>query len=153
MKKLLSTAALGVTMFLGTTEAQAQSYRTGAGVLVDFGDGSTLVGPHVKHFFQPNHAGEFSVLFGDGVTMVQANYQYQQPFAGTNGLGWYVGLGPAIAFGDGYTTFAPAAMIGLDFKIPGAPLDFSMDWRPRFFIGDNSDAAAGRFAAGFRFTF
>lgn len=153
MKKLISGAALAVAMILGTADASAQSYKTGAGVLVDFGDGSTLVGPHVKHFFQPNHAGEFSVLFGDGVTLAQANYQYQQPFAGANGLGWYVGLGPGILFGDGFTEFAPAAMLGLDFKIPNAPLNFSMDWRPRFIIGDNSDAEAGRFAAGFRFTF
>lgn len=153
MKKLFATAALGLAMFLGTTEAQAQTYKTGAGVLVDFGDGSTLVGPHVKHFFQPNHAGEFSVLFGDGITLAQANYHYQQAFSGASGLGWYVGLGPGIIFGDGFTEFAPAAMLGLDFKIPGAPLDFSMDWRPRFIIGDNSDAEAGRFAAGFRFTF
>ena len=153
MKKLFAVTAFAAATMLGVSQAQAQTYKTGAGVLVDFGDGSTFVGPHVKHFFQPNHAGEFSVLFGDGATVAQANYQYHQPFAGANGLQWYVGAGPGIIFGDGFTEFAPSAMLGLDFKIPGAPLDFSMDWRPRFIIGDNSDAEAGRFNAGFRFTF
>ncbi len=153
MKKLVSALALGVVMIFGTSNLSAQSYKTGAGVLIDFGNGTTFVGPHVKHFFKANHAGEFSVLFGNGATLAQANYQYQQPISGASGLGWYVGVGPGILFGDGFTHFAPSAMIGLDFKIPGAPLDFSMDWRPRFLIGDNSDAEAGRFNAGFRFTF
>ena len=153
MKKLFSMAAIVSAAVFGFSDANAQAYKTGAGVLVDFGDGATFVGPHVKHFFKANHAGEFSVLFADGATLAQANYQYHQPIGGANGLQWYIGAGPGIIFGDGFTEFAPSAMLGLDFKIPGAPLDFSMDWRPRFIIGDNSDAEAGRFNAGFRFTF
>lgn len=153
MKKLLAIASFAAATVFGISDAQAQTYKTGAGVLIDFGDGATFVGPHVKHFFNSNSAGEFSVLFGNGATLAQANYQYHQPLGGANGLQWYVGVGPGILFGDGYTQFAPSAMLGLDFKIPGAPLDLSMDWRPRFIIGDNSDAAVGRFNAGFRFTF
>ena len=153
MKKLLAVAAFAATTLLGISNMNAQSYKTGAGVLIDFGDGATFVGPHVKHFFKPNHAGEFSVLFANGATLAQANYQYQKPFGGANGLAWYVGVGPGIIFSSGSTVFAPSAMVGIDFKIPGAPLDLSMDWRPRFIIGDNSDAEAGRFNAGFRFTF
>lgn len=153
MKKLFALAAFSAATLLGISEAKAQAYKTGAGVLLDFGRGSTFVGPHVKHFFKANHAGEFAVLFAEGATMAQANYQYHQSLAGADGLQWYVGVGPGIIFGDGFTEFAPAAMVGLDFKIPGAPLDLSMDWRPRFILGENSDAEAGRFNAGFRFTF
>ena len=75
MKKLFSMAAIVSAAVFGFSDANAQAYKTGAGVLVDFGDGSTFVGPHVKHFFKANHAGEFSVLFGDGATVAQANYQ------------------------------------------------------------------------------
>ena len=153
MKKLFSAAILGVAMLLGSTEASAQSYKTGVGLLVDFGDGATFVGPQVKHFFKANHAGEFSVLFADGATLAQANYQYQQPFGGANGLAWYVGVGPGILFGSGNTAFAPSAMLGLDYKIPSVPLALSMDWRPRFILGEDSDAEAGRFNAGFKYTF
>ena len=69
MKKLFAVAAFAAATMLGVSQAQAQTYKTGAGVLVDFGDGSTFVGPHVKHFFKANHAGEFSVLFADGATL------------------------------------------------------------------------------------
>ena len=61
---------LGITMFLGlglsNLNAQRSSgsyYNTGIGLLVDVGDGATLVGPPVKHFFSRNNAGEFAVLF------------------------------------------------------------------------------------------
>ena len=153
MKKLFGLVAVAFATILGTSNMNAQTYKTGAGLMLDFGNGATFVGPHVKHFFTNNSAGEFSVLFANGATIAQANYQYQQGISGAKGLGWYVGAGPGILFGKGYTQFAPSAMVGLDFKIPGSPLDLSMDWRPRFIIGDNSDAEIGRFTAGFRFTF
>lgn len=153
MKKLLAVVTFALATIFGTTEMNAQTYKTGAGLIIDFGDGATFVGPHVKHFFKANHAGEFSVAFADGVTAIQANYQYHQRISGANGLQWYLGAGPGILTGGGSTHFAPSVMLGLDFKIPGAPLSMSMDWRPRFIIGEYSDATVGRFAAGFRFTF
>lgn len=153
MRKLISGAILGFGLFIGTMQVNAQAYKTGAGILLDFGQGSTFVGPHVKHFFKAKHAGEFSVLFGNGATIAQANYQYHQPISGASGLAWYIGVGPGIIFGNGVTQFAPSAMAGLDFKIPQVPLDFSIDWRPRFILGEYSDAEAGRFDVGFRFTF
>jgi hypothetical protein len=42
---------------------------------------------------------------------------------------------------------------GLDYKINGVPLSFSFDWRPTFFIGENSDFEAARFGLGFRYAF
>ncbi len=153
MKHLIATVALVFATFLGTT-MNAQSYKTGAGILVDFGDGSTYVGPQVKHFFSKHGAGEFSVLFGDNQTVAQANYQYQQRISGAKGLDWYIGVGPAVLFGEGYTNFAPSAMLGLDFKLNGIPLAFSFDWRPRFvFYEGGSDFTAGRFNFGGKFTF
>lgn len=154
MKKLLSIVALGLTMFLGTNFANAQTYKTGAGLLIDVGDGTTLVGPHVKHFFSGGNAGEFSVLFGGSTTTVQALYQYNQSFPGASGLMWYVGAGPAISFHDSNSSFSIVPVAGLDYKIAGAPLDLSFDWRPRLWLGDgDSDFNAGRFGIGLRFTF
>ncbi|MGC4129517.1 MAG: hypothetical protein QM564_08125 [Bergeyella sp.] len=154
MKNLFAGVALVMATIFGTTNAQAQSYKTGAGLLVDFGDGTTLVGPHLKHFFSANNAGEFSVLFGGHTTTVQALYQYNKGFSGASGLMWYVGVGPAVSFYDGGSTFSVVPTAGLDYKISGAPLDLSFDWRPRmsFYDGD-SDFAAGRFGLGLRFTF
>lgn len=153
MKKLFSAAVIGAAMFFGTNEVSAQTYKTGAGLLIDAGDGVTVVGPHVKHFFSGNNAGEFAVLFGGDATTIQALYQYHQNFTGANGLMWYVGAGPAVSFGDGDSAFSLVPVAGLDYKINGAPLDISFDWRPRLWLSDNSDFQAGRFGIGARFTF
>lgn len=154
MKKLLTLALVASAFVFGTQNAQAQTYKTGAGLMIDLGDGATLVGPHVKHFFSGNNAGEFSLLFGGKATTIQALYQYNKNFSGTSGLMWYVGAGPAISFGDGDTAFSIVPVAGLDYKISGAPLDLFFDWRPRIIISDNnSDFLAGRFGLGARFTF
>jgi len=142
---------------LTTTAVKAQSYKTALGLGLDFGDGTTLVGPSVKHFFTANDAGQAEVLFGSHLTTINAFYQYHGNIKGASGLKWFVGGGPSLNFfsfnGYNNTTFALKPMTGLDFKIPGAPIAFAFDWRPTIYIGDNdSDFAAGRFGFGFKFT-
>jgi hypothetical protein len=56
MKKLILLAVIAVTFTATQTFAQS-SYKTALGLGIDFGDGSTLVGPSVKHFFSGNDAG------------------------------------------------------------------------------------------------
>ena len=155
MKKiiLLIVAAVAFTF----TQASAQDYRNALGLGLDFGNGSTLVGPSFKHFFNANGAGQIELLFGDHSTRLQAFYQYHQDIAGANGLKWYVGGGPGLNFFSvgnyDQTNFLLIPMAGLDFKIPGAPIAMAFDWRPTAWIGDNSDFEAGRFGFGFKFTF
>lgn len=154
MRNLLKTLICTAALVWGTTEVNAQSYKTGAGILVDAGDGTTFVGPHVKHFFSTHNALEGSVLFGGGATAVQALYQYNKAIPGAKGLAWYVGMGPAVIFGNNTTVFSIVPVVGLDLKITGAPLDLFFDWRPRaVFNSNNSDFLAGRFGIGARFTF
>lgn len=153
MKNLFKAAALGAAIFLGTQTVEAQSYKNGVGVMVDLGDGGTAVGPHFKHFFNTNSAGEFDVLFGDGVTTVQALYQYNSAFPGASGLNWYAGIGPAISFANSDSAFSIVPTLGLDYKISGAPLAVSADWRPRFWLSEGGGSNVGRFGLGFKFTF
>ncbi len=154
MKNLFIGVAILFTTFFSISKVQAQTYKTGAGLMVDVGDGTTLVGPHIKHFFSGNNAGEFSVLFGGDATTIQALYQFNKGIGGAQGLMWYIGLGPAVSFGDGDSVFSIVPVAGLDYKISGAPLDLFFDWRPRvWFYDNNSDFIAGRFGLGLRFTF
>ena len=48
MKNLLKSLFAVVFLAIGATQAKAQIYKTSLGLSVDFGDGSTLVGPAVK---------------------------------------------------------------------------------------------------------
>lgn len=159
MKKLIFTFIAAAALFtVNLSDASAQDYKTGLGLGLDFGDGATLVGPSIKHFFTSRDAVQGEVLFGNHTTAINAFYQYHGNISGAPGLKWYVGVGPSVHFfsyaGYSNTTFAIKPMAGLDFKIPSAPISFAFDWRPSIFFGDNdTDFAAGRFGLGFRYTF
>lgn len=152
MKKLL-TFVLVVFAF-GTADCYAQSsYTTAIGLGVDFGDGATLVGPSGKYFFTEEHAGQAEVLFGNGVTFIQAIYEYHGEFSGAEGLRWYAGGGPSFGFSSGDSAIGLRPLVGLDFKIANAPLAVSFDWRPAIFFESGSSFEAARFGLGFRYAF
>ncbi len=154
MKKFILSAIVIIAIAFG---ASAQTYKNSIGLGLDFGDHFTLAGPSFKHFFNANSAGQAELLFGNHTTRLNAFYQYHQGIRGAEGLDWYIGGGPGLNFysDGGYdnTTFLLIPMVGLDFKIPGAPIAMDFDWRPTAYIGDNSDFRAGRFGFGFRITF
>lgn len=153
MKNLLKSLFAIVFLAIGATQAKAQIYKTSLGLSVDFGDGSTMVGPAVKHFFDKNNAGQAEVVFGDHFTKLQLMYTYNQGISGARGLDWYVGVGPALGFAKGGDTqFAIVPMAGLEYKINGAPIAFSFDWRPNFWLSNGGDSNVGRFGFGLKFT-
>ena len=154
MKKVLLVAV----MALGISQVNAQNYKNALGVVVDLGDGETLVGPQFKHSFDGKNAGNVQVMFGDHITVLGADYTYNQPISGTNGLGWYVGVGPQLSFVDGgkfedKTYFAIRPQAGLEYKIPSAPLALHFDWKPWWNLTNDSNFEAGRFSLGFKYTF
>lgn len=156
MKKLLFTLlASAAILVAGSTDAKAQNGNTAVGLAIDFGDGSTLVGPHLKHFFNSNGAINAELLFGDNITFIQAMYQYHGPIKGANGLKWYLGGGPSIGLYKGGSSFYLVPMAGLDLKFGASPISGSFDWRPRLYLGDSygSNFSAGRFGLGLRYHF
>ncbi|MDY0903586.1 hypothetical protein [Pedobacter sp. CFBP9032] len=163
MKKLFTILGCIALFGMATTTVKAQNYKTGLGLGVDFGDGSTQVGPSIRHHFSRNTAVQGEVLFGGNSTVLQAFLQYNASIPGAKGLDWYVGGGPRVQIYDGnaffgndnFTAFYLVPMVGLDYKFTGAPLALALDWRPRIYVGDNNfiGSTAGRFGLGFRYTF
>jgi hypothetical protein len=158
MKKFLLLAAFLMVGITTQTFAQS-SYKNSLGLGIDFGDGSTLVGPAYKHFFNANNAIQADLLFGGDAVWLGGYYQYHQPVSGASGLKWYLGLGPQLGFidndyfGDDYTVINLRPMAGLDYKIAGAPIALNFDWRPVAQLNHGSGFEAARFGVGFRFTF
>src|SRR5690554_7262587 len=54
----LAAACMLAINLSAQTEPALSSYRFGGGILIDVGDGGTMVGPHVKYFFDSKNAGE-----------------------------------------------------------------------------------------------
>ncbi|SEL11776.1 hypothetical protein [Parapedobacter koreensis] len=161
MKTVALSLLVASILVLGVQEVNAQTrYRTALGVGIDVGDGPTLGGPQIKHFFDGTNAGNAQVLFGNDVTVLGVDYSYNQTIRGTNGLNWYIGVGPQLAFvdngrwwgGDDETYIAIRPAVGLEFKIPSAPLAFHFDWKPWWNLSNNTFFEPARFTLGFKFT-
>lgn len=158
--KTLVLAGLVAMFLLGSLNADAQnrsatgsSYTNAIGLGIDFGDGSTLVGPSFKHFFSENNVGKLEVLFGNYVA-IQGFYEYHGNIEGAAGLKWTAGAGIGVGLDENNSAFLIKPTGGLDYKINDVPLSFSFDWRPTIFIADNnSEFVAGRFGLGFRYAF
>lgn len=159
MRKSLFVGFVTLMLLAGASQVSAQSangsdYRNAVGLGIEFGDGSTFVGPTFKHFFTENHVGNAEILFGDDIVAIQAYYQYHKEIEGAAGLRWFAGGGPGFWIADNNSAFIIRPMAGLDYKITGAPISFSFDWRPTFITADgDSDFEAARFGLGFRFAF
>ncbi|MBL7696616.1 MAG: hypothetical protein JNK79_00590 [Chitinophagaceae bacterium] len=158
MRTRLFIGLIAVFLVLSTSRVSAQasngsSYRNAIGLGIDFGDGSTLVGPSYKHFFTEHNVGKFEVLFGDGVSFIEGFYEYHDEIEGAPGLRWFAGAGAGAAIAEHNSAFLLRPEGGLDYKIDGVPLSFSFDWRPTFAIGDDSDFEPARFGLGIRFCF
>jgi hypothetical protein len=163
MKKLFTLLTCFALFASTSTKVNAQNYKTGLGLGIDFGDGPTLVGPSLRHHFSSNTALQAELLFGGNTTVIQGFLQYNAPVRGAAGLDWYLGGGPKIQIfdknkyflNDNYTAVYLVPMIGLDYKLSGAPLAIGLDWRPSIAIGDNRGfgTEAGRFGLAFRYIF
>jgi hypothetical protein len=153
MKQTIILSLTSVFLLFAGFTSHAQDYKTAVGLHLDVGNGGTFVGPHIKHFFDEKGAVEGSVVFGNGATILQAFYQYHGDISGADGLKWYLGGGPSVAFGNGSTEFLLRPMTGLDFKIKDVPIALAFDWRPWISLASNvsNRFEAGRFGLSFRY--
>lgn len=130
------------------------SYDNAVGMRIELGsDYGTFAGISGKHFFDANNAGEVQVLFGDHITLLEFEYQYHGDIPNAAGLKWLVGFGPGFAFGNGTTDVLLRPLVGLDYKIPQVPLNFTFDWRPAFIVTHGTDFNAARFGIAVRYAF
>lgn len=161
MKKVILSVAMLMAFQFGFHQfASAQrgaSYENGLGLFIDAGNGGTYVGPHLKHYFNSEDAGQVHLLFGNHTTVLGAEYTYNKSISGARGLKWNIGVGPQIGFysNNGYsqTNVGIRPIAGLEYKISEAPIAINFDWRPDWELTHGSNFEAGRFGIGFKYTF
>jgi len=144
MKPFLLTGLL--TILLVNVYAQDNTgpdYKTAVGVKVYPGAVT------VKHFLSGGKAIEgIGYLTSDGFR-VTGLYELHYDLGNVEGLKWYVGGGGHLGiWSDAWKNKYPTrqagmaigvdGILGLDYKIKGAPLNLSFDWQPSFnLIGYN----------------
>ena len=132
---------------LGISAVQAQSmgsdYKTALGFKVYPGAIS------IKHFTKSNVAIEGLGYFWNYGSRITGLYEFHGNVNGAPGLKWYAGPGAHIGFWndkwkneysnrDKGVAIGIDGVLGLDYKINGAPINLSIDWQPSFnLIGYN----------------
>ena len=154
---------LGITgMAAVASSASAQSlgsdYQTAVGVKIYPGALS------VKHFIKDDVALERLGYFWRYGFRVTGLYEFHGDINNAPGLKWYIGPGAHIGFwnndwskrypdrSDGVNVGVDG-VLGLDYKIKGAPINLSLDWQPSFNIIGYTyfEGGWGGFAARFAF--
>ena len=147
--------------FMLSISSFAQNYTTGIGLRgSSFHAGSG--GINLKHFISTQNALELTVGGGNNHLVGTLLYEWQNSTGITPGLDWYIGAGGTVGswrtnyvhpVHNNKTTYSSGfylggrAVIGLDYVIPGLPLNIAVDTGPYIgIINSNSFGWGGSFA-------
>ena len=92
------------------------------------------------------------VSFGNHGVGIEALWDFLYRPLGEEAFNWYVGVGPSMSIDDPFLLGA-SGEIGLSYTFANAPISLSADWRPTFFIIEETDFSAGGFGFNARYIF
>lgn len=153
MKKIVSSFIAVLILSLSSSMAQNNSstYSTAVGVKMYPGSIS------VKKSIDGSKYVEGLAAFWNKGFRATALLEFHNDFNNAPGLRWYYGAGAHLGFYNsknynGSTLIGIDGVLGLDYKINGAPLNLSLDWQPSFEFG-NGTGFEGWGGLGIRYTF
>jgi hypothetical protein len=157
MKKNIFLAFLSITI-ISQTFAQKSDYKSALGLKFYPG------GISYKTFIKSNVAIEGVGYFWEYGSRITALYQFYGDIDAVDGLKWYAGFGAHIGFwNDRWKNDYPTresslaigvdGVLGIDYKIGGAPINLSLDWQPSFNLVGYNYFESGWGGLGIRYTF
>ena len=157
MKKFLLLVSV---IFIVTTNLNAQSgnsttnstsYKTAVGV--KFYPGAISV----KHFISAKDAIELLGYFANHGARITGLYEIHGNINNAGGLKYYFGPGAHVSFySSKYGSGGSAGVdgvLGLDYKIPSAPINLALDWQPSFDFKNIDGFIGDWFGIAIRYTF
>ncbi|GGH68392.1 hypothetical protein HNQ91_001462 [Filimonas zeae] len=117
-----------------------------------------------KTFMDDNTAVEGLAYFWTNGFRATALYELHGDISDVEGLKWYVGPGAHVGFyndrwrdkypnRNGGIAIGVDGVLGLDYKISGAPINVSIDWQPSLNLIGHTYFEGGWGGLGVRFTF
>jgi hypothetical protein len=159
MKYIVTILSFITYSSLSTAQSNlGTNYTTAVGVKVYPGAIS------VKHFKQKNKALEgLGYISSDGFRLTGL-YEMYYPLGSTEGLQWFIGAGAHIGvWSEKWKLNNPTresggvmgvdGIIGIDYKVKGAPLNLSFDWQPSFNLIGYNYFESGWGGLAIRYTF
>jgi hypothetical protein len=100
---------------------------------------------------------EFSRIHADlgiyeGGVGIDAIWDFLYKPLGNEAFNWYLGAGPSTYIGDDFW-LGISGEIGMEYHFSGAPIALGFDWRPTFWIIDETSFGAGSFGLNVRYVF
>ena len=92
------------------------------------------------------------VSFGDNGVGVDALWDFVNKPLGAESFNWYAGVGPSLVIDNDFL-LGVSGEIGLEYRFKQAPIALGLDWRPTFWIVENTDFHAGGFGLNVRYIF
>lgn len=164
MKKLLFTVLCAFALSTISFQVNAQAiaghdYKSAIGGRFGVANGITF-----KTFLQDQNAIDVILNFRSNnkysTFKFVGLYEIHNPIDSAPGLRWYYGGGAGIGTYKNKVTdnsgaaFSIDGALGLDYKIDGAPIDLSLDWKPEIrFAPDNTGVDFAGFGLSIRFAF
>jgi len=152
-KSILIILLIVISCSYNNLQAQNTSseYRTAVGVKMYPGSISFKLGLDDSRYLEALGA------FWNKGFRTTVLYEIHNPLLNTSGLRWYYGAGAHVGFYNskyyrGSSLIGIDGVLGIDYKVQGAPLNLSLDWQPSFEFGDGS-GFEGWGGIGVRFTF
>ena len=135
MKKIIVPFITVCLLLISALTVSAQ-YKNAVGVRLGDAYGVTY-----KTFIQPNRALDFILNVrnrkNDNHFILTGLYEIHNPINGAPGLNWYYGAGASLGAlsykdddRDNDIYLSADGVLGLDYVVPGSPLNLSLDWKP-----------------------
>ncbi len=157
MKKLLLLCLTAGLILMVQSSANAQSYENAIGVRI-----GSYNGVNFKTFINTNKALDFNLSVRSNNNfkrvILTGLYQVHNPINDAPGLLWYYGAGASVGSYkvdnfEGDLFLSADGVLGLDYKIAGAPLNLAIDWRPRLALAPDTNFGTGDVGLAIRLTF
>ncbi|SEM50914.1 hypothetical protein SAMN05216436_10545 [bacterium A37T11] len=167
IKKLfINTLAAGLLAFSGqrALAQDGQTYKHAIGGRFGVANGITF-----KNFITDANAIDVIMNFRSNheysTFRLMALYEIHREFPSVEGLRWYYGAGAGVGTykdkivypdgREGSNEFALSAegVVGLDYKIKNAPINFGLDWKPSLNLAPDANLKFDGFGFSVRFTF
>lgn len=156
MKKLFLPLIAVAALTFGASEAKAQApFRSALGVVFDGNDGAN-VGIQYKTALNGPQALQLQAAFRNSWVSFGADWQYERPISGAEGLHWYAGVGAQVGFitedvpGD-KTFVGLRPQVGLEYKIPTIPFALHLDYKPYLGLINHSGFTGDGFTFGIKY--
>lgn len=138
MKLMVLIAVMASSLTGFAQQTNSSDYKASLGVKISSGLAASY-----KTFVNSSHALEANTtFFRQGVRLVGLYEFHFYAFDKAPGLSWYIGPGAHVGFWkkdfrDKYNSTVDIGIdgvLGLDYKIPGAPINLSLDWQPSYSV-------------------